>query len=105
MTEKPFASVYSEYFQEQLDQVSDKLFERIDRSIALLETMPGLGREYEPEYEADLPPFSRRFMVVPRTTKCLYFTVDEDARVLRFFLLDDTRRNPQARFMGIQNDW
>lgn len=104
MTEKRYAAQYSAMFQDQLLELSVYGRQRVLDCISLLRTMPGLGRAYDPEYEVDKPPIACQCLTVPKTTKTLFFTVDEDAHLLRFFLLRDARQDPTNRFAGVRSD-
>lgn len=103
MTGAGYSSRYSRHFQEQLLALPGKVYDRVSHTISLLEVMPGLGRPYEPEYEADLPPVSCQYMHVSNTTKCLYFTVDEEEKALSFFHLGDARQDPRMMFVGVHS--
>lgn len=104
MTSEIYVSYYTEHFQEQYLSLSDRDVERVRSCIIMLESMPRMGRRYDPQYEADEPSFSCRYFTVPRTTKCLFFTIDEQAKALHFFLLGDARQDPTNRFAGIHSD-
>lgn len=104
MTAYAYAAEYSAKFQEQLLALPQRTLERVLACIRTLRNMPGLARDYDPQYEAAEAPVSCKCLVVPRTTKCLYLTVNEDEHVLRFFLLGDTRRDPRFVFTGVRGE-
>ena len=75
-----------------------RVAERIAHTIGLLRTTPFIGRVYDPDYEASIPPFECRRFVVSKTTVELYYTVDEKARLVQIALIRDSRMNPMTRF-------
>lgn len=98
MSERRFQARYSQLFTCQLDELAGRTYDRVATAIGTLERFPYLGAEYSPEYEASLPPVSCRQMYVQRTTKVLYYTVNEDAGTVDIFFMDDARTDPHDRF-------
>ncbi len=58
----------------------------------------GLLRDYDPPYEAAIPPVECKWYYVPSTYKVIYVTIDEPANQMRFLFLGDTREDPLHRF-------
>ena len=79
---------------------TDRAFNRVDHDLELLETTPYLGREYDPVYEAQRPPFPCR--VFYSLQYGIYYRVyEEDLRVVVFAIVDQ-RADPAARFSGFE---
>lgn len=93
--------LYAPLFHEQLMALPDRVYERVEHSIDLLASQPGLARDYDPQYDADMPPIDCKWHYVPRTSKVIYFTYDEQEGVIRCFRLGDTREDPMQRFIGL----
>lgn len=72
---------------------------KIKKMLRLLDTVPEIGRVYDPDYEAATPPFQARVTYAGRYG--IYYTVDEDAKVVTVFAIEDQRSNPLNRFYGI----
>lgn len=81
--------------------LDDAPYERTTATLDLLALSPGIGRLYDPEYEAMLPPIECRHIVVPRTTVELFYYVDEPRRAVRVILACDARSDPRGKFVGL----
>lgn len=75
---------------------SDRTFDHLDADLKLLGTTPELGRIYDPAYKATRPPFPCRVFYCEKYG--IYYRVDEDARTVLVFAIEDQRRNPENRF-------
>ena len=95
---------YTRQFDDLLMELPDRDYDRIEHSIDILATNPGLARDYDPVYEAARPPMPCLWYHVPRTAKDLYLIADEEATLLTFIFLVDARENPRHRFdsMGVE---
>lgn len=83
--------------------LGDTTYGRVEASVDLLSSTPGLARPYDPAYEAARPPVPCRAYQVPRTTKVIYLVADEDVRVMTMLFLGDAREDPRRRFDRL--DW
>ena len=75
---------------------SELVFEHVGEDLALLETTPFMGVAYDPAYETKRPPFACRVLYC----ECygIYYRVDEEARQVVVFAIEDQRRDPAQRF-------
>lgn len=89
---------YARQFAEQLTKLPDAIYDRVEGSIDILASNPGLARRYDPQYEAARPPVSCRSYPVPKTTKIIYLVTDEEKRELTMLFLGDAREDPRRRF-------
>lgn len=64
----------------------------------LLETMPDLGRNYDPEYPAAKPPFPCRYIAIPDTPFTMYYLKNEATQEIVIFSIDHQRKNSEAWF-------
>lgn len=79
---------------------SERTFAHVQNSISLLANTPYLGRIYDPAYDAQRPPFECRVLYCE--SYGIYYAVDDGARTVTVFALEDQRRNPQARFSALE---
>lgn len=79
---------------------SDSLFARVDHDLDLLRSFPELGKKYDPEYDAALPPFDCGVLYCGQYG--IYCRVDDDSRRVVVFAIVDQRRNPKTRFDGYE---
>ncbi len=89
---------YTQQFTEQLWVLPDTTYERVEDSVDVLASNPGLARHYDPHYEAARPRVPCRNYSVPRTTKVIYLLADEEGRELTMLFLGDAREDPNRRF-------
>jgi hypothetical protein len=89
---------YARQFHEQLMALGDTTYARVEASIDVLASNPGLARPYVPSYEAARPPVPCRCYPVPRTTKVIYLVEDETSLLLTMLFLGDAREDPMRRF-------
>lgn len=94
----PYEALYAQQFHEQMMELPDSVYDKIDHSIGVLANNPGLLREYDPPYEAAVPPVECKWYFVPGSYKIVYLTIDEEAEQMRFLFLSDTREDPLHRF-------
>ena len=69
---------------------------RIDRVLCILDTVPGIGREYDPMYEAARP--EEPVMVVYAGHYGIYYEVSEENSEVHVYYIEDQRRDPLSRF-------
>ncbi len=74
-------------------------FAKVDKMLLILDTLPEIGRVYDPDYEAMRLPFEVRVAYAGRYG--VYYTVDEEERQVIVFAIEDQRRNPLNRFYGV----
>ena len=86
-----YQAFYARQFHEQLMELPDSVYDKVEHSIDMLVDNPGLLRDYDPPYEAATPPVDCKWHYVPSTYKVLYLTVDEATLQMRFLFLGDTR--------------
>ena len=98
----PCEVLYSQQFHGQMMELPDSVYDKVDHSIDVLSDNPGLLREYDPPYEAAVPPVDCRWYYVPGTSKVLYLAVDEEANLMRFLFIGDTREDPLHRFDNME---
>lgn len=94
--------LYARQFHEQMMELPDSVYDKIDHSIEVLADNPGLLREYDPPYEAATPPVECKWYFVPGTYKVLYLAVDEETRRMLFLFIGDTREDPLHRFDNME---
>jgi len=94
----PYEALYARQFHEQMMELPDSVYDKVDHSIDVLASNPGLLREYVPPYEAAVPPVECKWYFVPGSYKVVYLTIDEEAKQMRFLFLGDTREDPLHRF-------
>lgn len=90
--------LYARQFDEQLMELPDSVYDRVEHSIDVIVDNPGLLRAYDPPYEAAAPPMDVRWYYVPRAYKVIYLALDEEGRQMRMLFLGDTREDPLHRF-------
>jgi hypothetical protein len=93
-----FQALYARQFHEQMMELPDAVYERVEHSVDLLIENPGLLRIYDPPYEASAPPVDCMWYYIPGTHKVAYLTIDENKGQMRFLFLGDTREDPLHRF-------
>lgn len=77
---------------------SKKDLARVNKVLDLLDTVPDIGHAYDPLYESAKPPFDLR--VVFAGNYGIYYAVDEAAKAVDVFYLEDQRKDPLTRFEG-----
>lgn len=73
---------------------------KADSMLDVLDTVPGIGREYDPLYEAARPAIEG-LLAVYAGHFGIYYVVDEDAPRVLVLSIEDQRRDPLARFPHI----
>lgn len=74
-------------------------FRKVDKLLLLLDTVPEIGRVYDPQYEAARLPFSVRVAYAGRYG--VYYHVDEAQHTVIVLSIEDQRMNPLNRFYDI----
>lgn len=69
---------------------------RIDGILTVLDAVPGIGRVYDPLYEAAKPP--EEVMVAYAGHYGIYYEVLEEERTVYAYYIEDQRRDPMMRF-------
>lgn len=69
---------------------------RIDRVLSILDTVPGIGRNYDPLYDAAQPP--EDIKVVYAGHYGIYYQVDESLAEVHVYYIEDQRRDQMIRF-------
>lgn len=69
---------------------------RIDAVLAVLDTVPEIGRNYDPLYEAARP--SEPVLVFYAGNYGLYYQIDKPRHAVKVLFIEDQRRDPLARF-------
>lgn len=69
---------------------------KIDKVLCVLDTVPGIGRTYDPMYEAAKP--DEPLMVVYAGHYDIYYEVSEERREVYIYFIEDQRRDPLTRF-------
>lgn len=70
---------------------------KVDSMLDVLDTVPGVGRSYDPPYEAARPGVEG-LLVAYAGRFGVYYVVDEGAREVKVLSIEDQRRDPLARF-------
>ena len=70
---------------------------KVDSMLDVLGTVPGIGRAYDPLYEAARPGIDG-LLVVYAGHYGIYYVVDEDTSRVIVLSIEDQRRDPMARF-------
>lgn len=78
------------------DIVPDAVYQRIGAMLKVLGSYPYYGEEYDPYYKAARPAVGCRVLFVGRYG--VYYTVDDDARIVTVLAIQSSRRNPKSRF-------
>ena len=74
-------------------------FGKVDKMLLLLDTLPEIGRVYDPDYEAMRLPFEVRIAHAGRYDA--YYVVDEGEQTVIVFAIENQRKNPLNRFYGV----
>ncbi|MBC5585620.1 hypothetical protein H8S61_15650 [Eggerthella sp. NSJ-70] len=69
---------------------------RIDKVLSILDTVPGIGRTYDPVYEAARP--KEPVMVAYAGHYSIYYEVSDDRGEVHIYYIEDQRRDPLSRF-------
>ncbi|MEG0620864.1 MAG: hypothetical protein RR477_07025 [Raoultibacter sp.] len=93
-----YSVFYTAGFLQQMAEVSGVAQTKIEHTIELLKTTPGIGALYRPAYAAAMPPMPCQWTAVPFAHFALYYIVDETAKTVTLYYLDNTKRNPLTRF-------
>lgn len=93
-----YQALYARQFHEQLMELPESVYDKIEHSVDILLDNPGLLRDYDPPYEAIIPPIECKWYYVPGSYKVIYLTIDDTTRSMRFLFLGDTREDPLHRF-------
>ncbi len=72
---------------------------KVRKMLRVLDTVPEIGRVYDPDYPAARPPFEMRVAYAGRYG--IYYTVVEADHEVRVLFIEDQRRDPLNRFYGI----
>ena len=78
------------------DIVPDAVYQRVGAMLKVLGSYPYYGEEYDPYYKAARPAVGCRVLFVGRYG--VYYTVDDDARIVTVLAIQSSRRNPKSRF-------
>jgi len=78
-----YQALYARQFHEQLMELPDSVYDKVEHSIDVLVDNPGLLRDYDPPYDAATPPVDCKWYYVPGTFKVLYLAADEAALQMR----------------------
>lgn len=69
---------------------------RIDRVLCILDTVPGIGRTYDPMYEASRP--EEPVMVAYAGHYGIYYEISDERSEVYVYYIEDQRRDPLSRF-------
>ncbi|WP_172135073.1 hypothetical protein [Adlercreutzia sp. ZJ473] len=81
------------------DLAPSAAFPKLRKMLDLLDTVPEIGRIYDPDYPAALPDMKMRVTYAGRYG--IYYVVEERLRLVRVLFIEDQRRDPLNRFYGI----
>lgn len=73
--------------------------QKIKKILQLLDTVPEIGRIYDPNYAAARPPFAMRVVFAGRYG--IYYVIEEAEKTVRVLFIGNQRRDPLNRFYGI----
>ena len=88
----------SEFAVTSMLAVSESAYAKLDDAIRLLCSHPGLGVAYDPLYDAAKPPIPVRVLYVENYG--IYYTIDDEHRLIRVHFIEDQRMDPNLRFTG-----
>ena len=69
---------------------------KIDKVLCVLDTVPGIGRTYDPLYEAARP--DEPVMVVYAGHYGIYYEASDELGEVHVYYIEDQRRDPLSRF-------
>ena len=69
---------------------------RIDKVLRVLDTVPGIGRAYDPLYEAAKP--EEPVLVAYAGHYGIYYDVSDEHDEVHIYYIEDQRRDPLSRF-------
>lgn len=93
----PYSVILAPTAEQALKAVDSKIDRmRIDRILRVLDTVPGIGRTYDPLYDAARPDGS--VLVAYAGHYGIYYEASEKDRTVYVYYLEDQRRDPLARF-------
>lgn len=69
---------------------------RIGKVLSILDTVPGIGRTYDPVYEAARP--KEPVMVAYAGHFGIYYEVSDERNEVYVYYIEDQRRDPLSRF-------
>ncbi len=72
---------------------------KVRKMLQVLDTVPEIGRVYDPDYPAARTPFEMRVAFAGRYG--IYYTIVESEHEVRVLFIEDQRRDPLNRFFGI----
>ena len=103
-TQEQDAPTYQVFLTENAKQArnyihSKTAIEKIKKILRILDTLPEIGRVYDPDYEAMRLPFEVRAAYAGRYG--VHYTVDESEQTVIVFAIKDQRKNPLNRFYGV----
>ncbi|WP_165053486.1 MULTISPECIES: hypothetical protein [unclassified Adlercreutzia] len=81
------------------DLAASSAFPKVKKMLELLDTVPEIGRVYDPDYPAARPDVRMRVTYADRCG--IYYVVEEHPKLVRVLFIEDQRRNPLNRFYGI----
>ena len=93
-----YQAVYPRAFVEQLNELGSQQKDLVDRAAERLERFPWMGRESAVACSA--LPFPLREFSIPELHQVLFYSVEEERRLVLCWYLWDTRRNPRDMFTG-----
>ena len=96
----PYTVILSDAAKTEYQHISSKHdFAKVRKTLELLDTVPEIGRTYNPEYPAAQPDFEMRVTFAGRYG--IYYVVEEGSHEVYVLFIEDQRRNPLNRFYGI----
>lgn len=97
---KPFeVSLTDEAVYAYAEIPSDRVYGRIGMLLDFIATHPYYGREYNPAYEAAMPPIPCRVFYCERYG--VYYHVDGGERTITVLAIESQRKDPMGRFRTI----
>lgn len=95
--ERPYEVLLTDTAKSSYGRIkSKKDSRRVDKVLNVLDTVPEIGRLYDPVYDAAKPPFDVR--VVYAGHFGIYYRVLEDEAQVHIYYIEDQRRDPMERF-------
>ncbi len=96
-TLKAYTVILSPYAEDAIKAVRSRADRRrIDGVLCVLDTVPGIGRDYDPVYEAVKPPEDVKVAYAGHYG--IYYEVVESNALVYVYYIEDQRRDPLNRF-------
>lgn len=97
MSDVEYRVVVAEASSDYFVQIKDSTYDKVRNFFGLLSVNPMMGAIYEPAYEASVPPYPCRRIVVPTTNVELFYFVDDEHGMIVVVFACDARSDPKRK--------